>query len=325
MNNGTSDVIILYIPYDGSSTVRYRSRDAVPDNEKGCRTAYGQMYWYSPTKILSCAMNGFILFDTTTGTFTQVLDDVNDDKFYANSFAMGDYTVLKCLYDEGGTTTVHVFDKETLTAVTGYNVTFPSGIRCVSFSDGKFYIAQPGHLYVFEDNDTCKPTLVSDIPIPDDTLQPKTVDQTEGFIYITFSVSNVMYVYSTKEQTWTDITLPFTNPDYNTTGWHRPATFKGYIYLGDMELFVTNASMYNKYKIGERNSYVHAITNLEFSSHMRYDNRFITVDEVGAHIHTGYLDKTLSPIASGSKIKESQDYLATDYNRLLGHSFRKGE
>ena len=323
--NGTSDVIILHIPYDGSSTVRYRSKDAISDNEKGRRNAYGQMYWYSPTKILSCTMNGFLLFDTTTGSFTQVLDDVNGDQLPVNSFAMGDYTILECLYDEGGTTTVRVFNKETLTAVTGYNVTFPSGTRCVSFSDGKFYIAQPGHLYIFEDNNTCKPTLVSDIPIPDDTLQPKTVDQTEGCIYITFSVSNVMYVYSTKEQTWTDITLPFTNPDYYKTGWHRPATFKGYIYLGDMELFVTNASMYNKYRIGERNSYVHAIINSESAPHMTYDNRFITVDEVGAHIHAGYLDKTLSPIASGSKIKESQDYLATDYNRLINHSFRKGK
>lgn len=325
MNNATAGNVILFIPYDGSGTTRYRSQDSLSDTEKSRRNAYGQMFWYEPNVILSCAMNGFVLLNVTTGTFTHIPDDVNGDQLPVNSFAMGDYTVMECLYNENGTTEVRVFDRETLTAVAGYNVRFPSGIRCVSYSDGKFYVAQPGHLYILEDNDICKPTLVSDIPIPDDTLQPKTVDQTGGLIYITFSTSNVMYVYSTKEQSWTDITLPFVNPDYTTTGWHRPATFKGYIYLGDMELFVTNASMYNKYKVGERNSYVHAITNAEFSNNMTYDRRFITVDEDGTHIHAGYLDKALTPISEGSKIKETQAYLSTDYNRMLSHSFRKGD
>jgi hypothetical protein len=134
-----------------------------------------------------------------------------------------------------------------------------------------------------------------------------------------------MYVYTISLQRWSIVELPFTVPTSTTTGWLRPATFGGYVFIGNLGMFVANANIGGKYGIGERNSFIHIFPNESYANNMTYNDRFITPDEKGLHIHMGYIDKNLSPIALDSCIYQTQEYVSTDYKRMFHHSFRQGD
>lgn len=320
------DLMVMIVPLNPTGTVVVRrSRDMEEAGLSYRSTCYGQSYWYSETEIISCAVNGFFILDTETNNWTYHGDIVHIDDTPGTSFAIGKYTIMKCIYDENGTTEVHVFDRETLIGVSGYTVTFPNGKRCVCYNDGYFYVAQPGYLYILQDQSNCKPSLSTSVNIPDNSLQPKTIDCTNGCIYITFENSDSIYVYSLTLQKWLVDELPFTVPTSNTTGWYRPAVFGGYFFIGNMDMYTANANLGGKYSAGERNSYVHIFPNESYANNMTYDDRFITPDKDGLSIHMGYIDKTLTPISQGSDIYQTQDYTTNDYNRMMYHRFNKGD
>ena len=134
-----------------------------------------------------------------------------------------------------------------------------------------------------------------------------------------------MYVYSLTLQKWFVDELPFTVPTSNTTGWYRPAVFGGYFFIGNMNMYTANANLGGKYSVGERNSYVHIFPNKSYANNMTYNDKFVTPDKDGLSIHMGYIDKTLTPISQGSDIYQTQDYTVNDYNRMMYHSFNKGD
>ena len=81
--------------------------------------------------------------------------------------------------------------------------------------------------------------------------------------------------------------------------------------------------MYSKYRIGENNSYIHIRTNSEeIPGTASYDYKFITVDEAGLHIHTGYLYKQLTTtIDLQNRIFSTSDYVEGEYKRMLSNSY----
>jgi hypothetical protein len=198
-----------------------------------------------------------------------------------------------------------------------------AGVKYVCYDAGHFYIAQRGHLYIMEDSSSGIPTLTADIEIPDAILQPKQIICSNQIVYILFEDTNNAYAYNVKYQSWSHFMLPFVNPDITSANLYRPICMKGYFFLGNRSLFVTNSGIETTYKIGRKLSSLTIPLNSNNGKQMIYNPEFITVDTVGAHCHDGYLMKTISKSEGENTIYETDNYEWNDYRKIFNYSFFK--
>ena len=271
-------------------------------------------------------MNGFMLFDVDEHTWEYKPLGVTLEAPEVYSFAVGKYSIMS--FSDSLSTTCRIHNRETFAYVANHGITLAEEYHCCTYNDGKFYIAEPGHVYVYQDNSDNIPTRVSDILIPDGsqlgTLYPKSITCSDNCIYLTFADSDVLYTYNITENRWLSLTLPEAETALGSqTDMHRPVCFDDYFFHASKNLFVTNASMYSRYRVGETNSYVHVRTNSEnLPVGTLYNPKFITVDDVGLHIHPGYLYKQFTTTLNlNDRIFATEDYLETDYRKLINHSF----
>ena len=245
-----------------------------------------------------------------------------------NSFAISGHHIMEFPYDaqKSEPWLFWADDPEhSPTSVPTYN--FANGYKWVTYeaSTESFYVVTIGHLYILDEG-IAYPTILHDIDIPDDTLQPKSVTYADGFIYITFASTDIVYAYDTNHQEWIKIVLPFTMREIGNFTWNRPAAFRNYLFIGEANLFVTNANVQTRHRIGQQLGSALFATNSSNDSLMTYDSRFITVDAVGTHYHPGNIVKNMSQATGASAgIFESEEYLREDYLRLLSCKFTEKE
>lgn len=317
MNVMTAPVIMIEVPLnDPSQYHQYSSYSLSQDGQR--ENAYGQSYWYSDNEIIFSVMKGFMLFNTTTHSWAYKEDTDIGSTLPIYSFGCGDHSIISFPYNDDGSCLV--YNKYTFTRV-NTSLAFSGGRKCCTYYNGKFYITMSRYLYIITDKADHNLTINQTINTPYTTLQPKTISVTDNLIYVTFEESDILYGYDISTQRWFQITLPFTVPTTGNKGWYRPTCCDGYFFIAYDGLFVTNPNTYHKYNIGERNTYIHIPTDSSYDKPITYDNRFISIDSQGTHIHAGYIDKQLSVIDETNHILKSQDFLSTDYNRLINYSF----
>lgn len=317
---------ILEAPIDAYVAPIVYSSNTLGTSENYYASGCGQSYWYDDNRRIFCSMNGFMLFDVDEHTWEYKPLGATLEVPEVCSFAVGKYSIMS--FSDSLSATCRIHNRETFAYVANHGITFAEEYHCCTYNDGKFYIAEPGHVYVYEDNSNNIPTRVSDILIPDGsqlgTLYPKSITCSDNCIYLTFADSDVLYTYNITENRWLSLTLPEAESALGSqTDMHRPVCFDDYFFHASKNLFVTNASMYSRYRVGETNSYVHVRTNSEnLPVGTLYNPKFITVDDVGLHIHPGYLYKQLTVTLNlNDRIFATEDYLETDYRKLIKHSF----
>lgn len=310
-NNNWYKTIVMVIPLDPNKPhAPYTSSNR---NNNG----YGQAYWYNDTKIISCTSIGFTLFDTKTKTFTNY-DDSDSNGGVRNSYAVGDYSILS-YWDDNAATGPRVYKRSNITRVPdgGTPLTVPSGKKNVCYADGKFYVVQSGHLYVITDKPDSIMSIDQDILAPFSTLIPKSINYSDGLIYVTFENQATVYVYNIASEQWYPITLPFNTGSLSATTLYRPAVFKGFFFVEHLKLFVTNALQISKYRLGEKSNVLLIKTNSSIEETMTYDDRFFTVDDTGINFHTGYIVKDFTEIDNINHIYESEPYQLNEYRKFI--------
>lgn len=328
MIESTANIIILEIPIDPIYPVnRYMSNEYIDDTpyKQNC---FGQTYWYQDSKLIFRAKGGHMTFDVDTRFWDFINVPEEQKSVLVNSFAISGHHIMEFPYDaqESEPWLFWADDPEhSPTTVPTYN--FANGYKWVTYeaSTESFYVVTIGHLYILDEG-IAYPTILHDIEIPDDTLQPKSVTYADGFIYITFASTDIVYAYDTNHQEWIKIVLPFTMREIGNFTWNRPAAFRNYLFIGEANLFVTNANVQTRHRIGQQIGSTLFATNSSNKSLMTYDPRFITVDEVGTHYHPGNIVKIMSQATGASAgIFESEEYLREDYLRLLSCKFTEKE
>lgn len=312
--------IVLIVPFDESiSPAWYKADTAAPDSKA---TAYGDMYWYDDDRLICATTTGFILFNVNTKEWEIVEDPIHPDDMPCTGFVVGDYSVFRFPNDADD---IHgyLYNRETLEFIANSGITMVAGKKKGIYYHGNFYIIQKGYLYIYKDMPNNHPTLIAEVAIPNNTLNPKTVHCSKGCVYITFVNSDKLYGYDINVNKWYEITMPFKT--YSSTAnsdWIRPTSFGGYFFITEKMTFTTNIKMTEKYRVGENGGYIHIRTNDEYPSVMNYDERFITVDHDGLHIHPGYINKPLiNVIDAENHIKSTGDYVEGEYRTFLGHKF----
>jgi hypothetical protein len=310
-NNNWYKTIVMVIPLDPNKP------HALYTSSNRNNNGYGQAYWYNDTKIISCTSIGFTLFDTKTKTFTNY-DDSDSNGGVRNSYAVGDYSILS-YWDDNAATGPRVYKRSNITRVPdgGTPLTVPSGKKNVCYADGKFYVVQSGHLYVITDKPDSIMSIDQDILAPFSTLIPKSINYSDGLIYVTFENQATVYVYNIASEQWYPITLPFNAGSLSATTLYRPAVFKGFFFVEHLKLFVTNALQISKYRLGEKSNVLLIKTNSSIEETMTYDDRFFTVDDTGINFHTGYIVKDFTEIDNINHIYESEPYQLNEYRKFI--------
>ena len=325
---GTSgvDVVILEIPFDPEKQMKKHRSYEIAENVLYDANGLGQAFWIgegNDRKILVRTMYGHLTFNVKTEAwdFTPV-PNVQQNKSI-NSIAMGEHALVEFPYDEQ-TISPYLYSVDDYSPIASPGYQIQAGVKYVCYDAGYFYIAQRGHLYIMEDSSTGTPKLTSDIEIPDAILQPKQIICSNQIVYILFEDTNNAYAYNVKYQSWSHFMLPFVNPDIASANLYRPICMKGYFFLGNRSLFVTNSGIETTYKIGRKLSSLTIPLNSNNGKQMIYNPEFITVDTVGAHCHDGYLMKTISKSEGENTIYETDDYKWNDYHKIFNYSFSKG-
>lgn len=316
--DGSTDVIILEIPFDSNkSTSIHRSKELSEDARYN-QNVYGQAYWYSSTKILFRTMGGHMTFDVKT--YEWEFYDIPAAQLNAPilSFAVGGYSIME-FSASSSTVSPYLFDPDSLLTIDAPAYQMEEGKKIVCYSEGFFYVAQQGYLYIFEDHISGKPVLKGAFAIPSELIQPKTIICSDKVVYITFEDTTDAYAFNARYNIWSYFTLPFNDTTTDTTGWHRPSCFKGYYFIADKKLFVTNAAIQTMYKVGEKLSSIMIATNSHYPNQMTYDPKFFDVTEEGVVFHKGYMSKPLSNF--GENILATDDYTVQDYRKIFSYSF----
>lgn len=312
----------MRIPMDPSASITYH---APTQDYNFTVNAYGEAAWLSSNEIALISKNSLLVFNTKSLNWTRYADV--DDGDFRNDFTVGKYTMLT-FWCSTSCTGPRRWSVATRNRVTTSAMVMPAGIKCACYADGKFYVAQIGHIYVYEDNPECEPTLVEDILTPFTSLTPKTITYSKGILYVMMASSSTLYIYHIKNQQWASMFMPFTNSGLGNTGskYYRPASFDTYFFVEHLKLLTVNFAKYAKYKIGEKSTTLLVRTNDNHRTEYTYDDRFITIDDVGMDFHKGYINKQLTIIDETNRIYESESYVHSDeYKTVIKYDFTKEE
>jgi hypothetical protein len=303
---------VLCVPFDQS--ISYATYTAPVYQSQYSGNGYGAAEWFSPNEILVMSMYGFVVFNTKTHGFSY---KVNDSGFgIRNDMSFGKNILICHWYNDdcGGPRRYNKTTFEYYT--TSLSFTFEKGKKVSCYDDGKFYITMKGHLYVTKETDDYSLELLKDILTPYSSLVPKTISVSDGIIYVTCESSPTLFMYNMKYEAWYSLTLPFSVGAMASGSMFKPATFRGFFFIGNMKLFVTNFNATTKYRIGQKSSNILIHTIDQAGVDYTYDDRFVTIDETGINCHTGYIAKELTSI--GDNIYSSEYFnKSNDYRNII--------
>lgn len=317
-NDSVYDPIkVLCVPFDES--ISYAAYTAPIYQSQYSGNGYGAAEWFSPNEILVMSMYGFVVFNTKTHGFSY---KVNDSGFgIRNDMSFGKNIIICHWYDDacGGPRRYNKTTFEYYT--TSLPFTFEKGKKVSCYDDGKFYITMKGHLYVTKETDDYSLELLEDILTPYSSLIPKTISISDGIIYVTCQSSPTLFMYNMKYESWYSLTLPFSVGAMTSSSLFKPAVFRGFFFIGNMKLFVTNFNAVTKYRIGQKNSNILIHTINQTGIDYTYDDRFVTIDETGINCHTGYITKEFTSI--GDNIYSSEYFnKSEEYRNLIEYDIK---
>ena len=330
-NNTSYPHRILRIPYNPDEA--YTTYTAPTSNNNYSVGCYGKAMWLNNNMIVMRGMNALVRFNTETRAFSAVAD-TETGTLHTSDFCVGKYSIIS-FNNSSSATGVRIFDKETLQRVA--SPTYPvmvAGIKVCCANDDLFYITCPtnvagevsSHLYIMRDTPEHNLELVKDVLTPYVTLVPKTIIYTNNLLYITCASSSTLYIYSIPNDRWATLPMPFNQGAYGNKNWYRPAAFKGFFFIGHLKLFVTNYDTITKYRIGQKSHTLMIQTNDTFEGTYTYDDRYITIDETGINVHTGYFDKQLEVYDASNNIFISEEFERdSDYKRIISYGFTMRE
>lgn len=252
----------------------------------------GKMVWVDNKTIAIANNKGFILFDTTSCQYTPMLC-----KNTHSSEEMSVGSKLIMTHSSGNTNIVSthsILDGECV------NITLPTSTKSVScYYEGKFYIAHTNYLRVIDEETK---TIETSFSIP--WSNPKTIDCTNGMIFVTQNNKNELYIYDIKNNVFRTVILPWTIPSINVSGITRPTAVKGYYFLPCITMAIINYSESTKYNMGYKFNQYAFIFNSQEEPKFEYDDRFVTFMDSHMTIHDGTIIPTLEIVDDDTHIKK---------------------
>lgn len=242
--------------------------------------AVGKMEWFDDHTIALVTRTGFLFFDTEKLTWRHY-------KCYngpRKDMAVGKKKII-ALY-KGSTNGFWYFDTTTNTTHE-WDETFASSYESVGcYSDGNFYVTQQNRLYIINE-DTMQ--IERSVPTPYTNTTPKTIHYANGILYITIQNQMTLYIYDIANDRFYSSPIPFSIDNWQSDGWTRGVSFRGYFFLPQVRMFVINFAEYAKYNLGYKYDQFTLVTNKteELNQSYEYDERFVTLTDEFLQVHVG--------------------------------------
>ena len=262
--------------------------------------------------IIFCLANGFLLYDTTTGTQSQCSVSTNVTR---NSFAIGQRLMVSV--PTGSTNQVAIYDRsdQTASVVTLAN----SGITTCCYGDGKFYFVQPNRFYVMDElTKTVDEAYIMPITYPNKAAY------TNGYLFVTQSGYSDMYIYDTIHQVYERIFCPWPVPATTNTTLLQPSTFNGYYFIPFQTLGIMRCMGTGKYRLGYKYDQRAFIMNDNTQNTYEWDDRFVTFNASFMTVHNGDLEYEAIPDETIENVKRIP-LSKSDYRKILNLTFHSTE
>lgn len=282
---------------------------------------YGShLSWIDDTHILTFSDRTVMIYDTEKDVWNEVDHGCGVVGFYRS--AVGNKYIVFTIRP-----IVYVIDIETYQHVVSFASSGSTSYNspCVTYHDGKFYIANYSSFIDVLDEETLELKRLA-------TVSPMTnandIKYVNGALYITqegSDSSNKQIIYRLNEKTHSIIYTPWSviteKDDMNS--WFDTFETHGIYFHAVNTLLLSDYTGYAKYKFGKRftrNDVSFAIDNID---NMTYDERFVTVDEAGVTVHIGDIQYELG--------EYNENHIASfevnkkDYRKIIASSSMIGE
>lgn len=258
-------------------------------------SGYGKLGWFDEDNIMMVTANGIRLFHVKKQIFTMLPSDASLGTL--GTFSSSTNTIL--MHRSTSIATVNVYHRDTNLYET---LTLPDSsaisISCYG-ENGVFYIARSNYLYFYDELEN---SITKTISIP--WTNPKTINYTNGVLYVTQNNSNVLYIYDVKKDVFKTIILPWTIPNKSENYITEPSVFRGCYFLPHITMGMINYSGNVKYNLGHVvNKHTFLFTQ-DTSEEYEYDDRFITFTETFVTIHDGVISFQPQVVDSEKGIKK---------------------
>lgn len=267
---------------------------------------YGKIAWYDDTHI--CIIDNYcvLLFDIEHYLFEL---NPNTDSIGFRDFAVGDKFVMMTASDR-------VYRYNRSTKVYSSFALPTSSVACVAYHKGKFYFANAGYLYTY---DELTESIVNTKNIAWTT--PRDICAYNGTVYLVSDSSARAYICDSVNNVVHTYYMQWTLGQIGNSNIIRACVSEGYWFLVYQSLMMADYSGYSKYNFGYKYESVTVMCNRSNMSQFTYDPRFVTFDETFISVHDGDIDYRLTPIAEGSNIK-STHIAKSDYKFLNRIQFK---
>lgn len=270
----------------------------------------GKILWLNDHEIVVLTRSGFLFFDInrrifSPKTYSSIID--------YNDFAVGS---VCCVATRNSTSSPHLFVYN-YQSETYSTITLPtSNIACITYENGKFYIANNGKLYVYDEE-----TMSLENTYNGAWGDPKTISVTNGIVFITVKSSNKLFIYDTTQTKQNSIYLPWT---INGTNQIQPLAWEGFYFILQNTLGIINDVSISKYNFGPKYENMVIMLNKSNERIFSFDPKFVQFEDTFMTLRDGNLEYTLEPIETSSSIK-SVSISKTDYKFLNQISIRAKE
>jgi hypothetical protein len=273
-------------------------------------SAYGQIEWYDQENIIFSTEYGFKLFNINTKQWTTKAQTTSNSKYY---FALGSNLILFTI-NSTSTKNILVYHKDTDTFSTLTVDT--AGLKVVCYLDGKFYIAQPNKLYIY---DEATETIETSVAVPWGT--PKTINITNNTVFVTQDSSDRIIMYDLSNNTYTYTIIKWSVGAIGNDKVRRNDVFKGYFFFALYSLGYINFSKKSKYDLGYVFDQYTFLFNEESADQYTYNDEFVSFDESYLTLIDGTIvyDASYHPTNPSIKVIpcSKQDYGAIKQMQLV--------
>lgn len=291
---------------------------------------YRKMIWYNDHTIAFANFQGFTLYDTENGTWTEYSQS---NSYNTMDFAVGKKTMLMT-QNLSNVYSILRYDIEENTFSTFSINSNTSSVIC--YKDGKYYIAYTNYLYIYDEEtktfyDKETGEWTDDItngfhPMVVPWNNPKCIVCSNNALCVICSNSQHFWIFDLQTLLYRQFILPFTIPSLDTSTLTRTCAFENYFFIPYWTIHIVHYSTPMKYNLGYKVGQYIIIYNKENADagKFKYDERFVTFHDTYVEVHDGDVEKKVEPIDEERGLyKISVD--KSEYMKLNGISMIVGD
>lgn len=267
----------------------------------------GKIDWYDETNIIIMANTYNVMFDTVKCTFTK--SSTLSSSRNMIDFAIGESLIIGTS-EQTSSTIMNIYDKSSDTF--SNEATSSSGVGCICYNNGLFYIAQSNLLSIYDETTR---TIIASYTVPWST--PCGFNYCNGKLYCIQYNSETLFVYDLSNNTYERIILRWKLSNTGSTR-QLPIVFDDFYFIQNISLglILNDANSAVKYMFGYKQRKANLIMcDSNHESKFEYDPETTSFSDTFLTVNDISISKQLISSETNAKIKYAH-VNKNEYNKI---------